>query len=92
MLRDVPDRELLRGRLVSELARGNRVESLRKVPGLDPDQAADIIAKAIIDRPRTIAPWWLWPAEVATVAMRSPIERVTQVWYRRTRDSERRDR
>jgi NAD(P)-dependent dehydrogenase (short-subunit alcohol dehydrogenase family) len=62
-------------------------ESLRNVPGLDPDQAADIIAKAIIERPRTIAPWWLWPAEVATVLLRSPVERVTQVWYRRTQDS-----
>jgi len=62
-------------------------ESLRNVPGLDPDQAADIIAKAIIERPRTIAPWWLWSAEVATVLLRSPVERVTQVWYRRTRDS-----
>jgi NAD(P)-dependent dehydrogenase (short-subunit alcohol dehydrogenase family) len=67
-------------------------ESLRKVPGLDPDQAADIIAKAIIERPRTIAPWWLWPAEVATVLLRSPVERATQVWYRRTRDSEKRSR
>lgn len=62
-------------------------ESLRNVPGLYPDQAADIIAKAIIERPRTIAPWWLWPAEVATVLLRSPVERATQVWYRRTRDS-----
>jgi NAD(P)-dependent dehydrogenase (short-subunit alcohol dehydrogenase family) len=62
-------------------------ESLRNVPGLQPDQAADIVAKAIIERPRTIAPWWLWPAEVATVLLRSPVERVTQVWYRRTRDS-----
>jgi NAD(P)-dependent dehydrogenase (short-subunit alcohol dehydrogenase family) len=62
-------------------------ESLRNVPGLDPEQAADIIAKAIIERPRTIAPWWLWPAEVATVVLRAPVERVTQVWYRRTQGS-----
>ncbi len=61
--------------------------SLRNMPGLYPDQAADIIAKAIIERPRTIAPWWLWPAEVATVLLRSPVERATQVWYRRTRAS-----
>jgi NAD(P)-dependent dehydrogenase (short-subunit alcohol dehydrogenase family) len=62
-------------------------ESLRNVPGLDPEQAADIIAKAIIERPRTIAPWWLWPGEVATVVLRAPVERVTQVWYRRTQGS-----
>jgi NAD(P)-dependent dehydrogenase (short-subunit alcohol dehydrogenase family) len=58
-------------------------ESLRNVPGLYPDQAADIVAKAIIERPRTIAPWWLWPAEVATVLLRAPVERATQVWWRR---------
>jgi NAD(P)-dependent dehydrogenase (short-subunit alcohol dehydrogenase family) len=63
-------------------------ESLRNVPGLYPDEAADIVAKAIIERPRTIAPWWLWPAEVTTVLLRAPIERVTNVWYRRTQDSD----
>jgi NAD(P)-dependent dehydrogenase (short-subunit alcohol dehydrogenase family) len=62
--------------------------SLRNVPGLAPDEAADIVAKAIIERPRTIAPWWLWPAEVTTVLLRSPVERVTQLWWRRTGDSE----
>jgi NAD(P)-dependent dehydrogenase (short-subunit alcohol dehydrogenase family) len=59
-------------------------ESLRKAPNLSPDQAADTVAKAIIDRPRTIAPWWLWPAEVVTVLLRTPVERVTQAWWRRT--------
>lgn len=58
-------------------------ESLRNAPGLSPDEAADIIAKAIIERPRTIAPWWLWPAEVTTVVLRTPVERATQVWWRR---------
>ena len=58
-------------------------ESLRNAPGLTPDQAADIIAKAIVERPRTIAPWWLWPAEVSTVLLRAPVERATQVWWRR---------
>jgi NAD(P)-dependent dehydrogenase (short-subunit alcohol dehydrogenase family) len=62
--------------------------SLRNVPGLTPDEAADIVAKAIIERPRTIAPWWLWPAEVTTVLLRSPVERVTQLWWRRTHDSD----
>jgi NAD(P)-dependent dehydrogenase (short-subunit alcohol dehydrogenase family) len=63
--------------------------SLRNVPGLFPDQAADIIAKAIIERPRTIAPWWLWPAEVAAVALRAPVDVAARVWYRRTSDSDR---
>ena len=63
--------------------------SLRNVPGLSPNQAADIVAKAIIERPRTIAPWWLWPAEVTTVLLRGPVERVTPLWYRSTKDPER---
>jgi NAD(P)-dependent dehydrogenase (short-subunit alcohol dehydrogenase family) len=63
-------------------------ESLRNVPGLHPDQAADIVARAIIKRPRTIAPWWAWPAEVATVALRAPVERAAQLWFRRTRESD----
>lgn len=62
--------------------------SLRNLPGLTPDEAADIVAKAIIERPRTIAPWWLWPAEVTTVLLREPLERVTQLWWRYTDDSD----
>jgi NAD(P)-dependent dehydrogenase (short-subunit alcohol dehydrogenase family) len=58
-------------------------KSLRNAPGLSAEQAADIVAKAITDRPRTIAPWWLWPAEVATVVLRAPVELATQVWWRR---------
>jgi NAD(P)-dependent dehydrogenase (short-subunit alcohol dehydrogenase family) len=58
-------------------------ESLRNAPGLSAEQAADTVAKAITDRTRTIAPWWLWPAEVATVVLRAPVERATQVWWRR---------
>jgi NAD(P)-dependent dehydrogenase (short-subunit alcohol dehydrogenase family) len=62
--------------------------TLRNLPGLTPDEAADIIAKAIIERPRTIAPWWLWPAELTTVLLREPLERVTQLWWRYTDDSD----
>jgi NAD(P)-dependent dehydrogenase (short-subunit alcohol dehydrogenase family) len=65
-------------------------ESLRHVPGLYPDQAADIVARAIIKRPRTIAPWWVWPAELTSVFLRAPVERAAQVWYRHTRESDER--
>jgi NAD(P)-dependent dehydrogenase (short-subunit alcohol dehydrogenase family) len=58
-------------------------KSLRNAPGLSAEQAADTVARAITDRTRTIAPWWLWPAEVATVVLRAPVERATQVWWRR---------
>lgn len=55
---------------------------LRRLPGLHPDQAADVIAKAVIQRPRTIAPAWTWPAEVASVALAGPIDRAARLWSR----------
>ena len=55
---------------------------LRKLPGLDPDQAADVIAKAIIQRPRTIAPPWVGPAELASVLLAGPADRAARIWYR----------
>jgi NAD(P)-dependent dehydrogenase (short-subunit alcohol dehydrogenase family) len=61
--------------------------SLRRLPGLHPDQAADIVAKAIIERPRTVEPWWAWPAEVTSVLLRGPVDRAAQLWYRYTSDS-----
>src|ERR1700752_3919023 len=38
---------------------------LGSLPGLFPDEAADAIAKAVIERPRTNEPPWVWPAELA---------------------------
>lgn len=59
---------------------------LRRLPGLDPDQAADVVAKAIIERPRTIAPAWTWPAEVASVILAGPVDRAARIWYRNVID------
>jgi NAD(P)-dependent dehydrogenase (short-subunit alcohol dehydrogenase family) len=56
---------------------------LRKLPGLDPDEAADVIAKAIIQRPRTVAPPWVGPVELASVLLAGPADRAARIWYRR---------
>ncbi|MCV7258715.1 SDR family NAD(P)-dependent oxidoreductase [Mycobacterium shimoidei] len=61
---------------------------LRKLPGLYPDQAADVVAKAIIERPRAIAPVWTWPAEVASVMLAGPVDRAARIWYRNVIDSD----
>jgi NAD(P)-dependent dehydrogenase (short-subunit alcohol dehydrogenase family) len=61
--------------------------TLRRLPGLSPEQAADIVAKAIIERPRTIEPWWVWPAEITSVLMRGPVDTAAQLWFRYTSDS-----
>jgi NAD(P)-dependent dehydrogenase (short-subunit alcohol dehydrogenase family) len=55
---------------------------LRKLPGLYPDQAADVIAKAIIKRPRTIAPPWVGPVELASVLLAGTADRAARIWYR----------
>jgi NAD(P)-dependent dehydrogenase (short-subunit alcohol dehydrogenase family) len=62
---------------------------LRKLPGLDPDEAADVVAKAIIERPRTIEPLWALPAEVTSVVLAGPIDLAARIWYRRALDTRR---
>ena len=56
---------------------------LGSLPGLSPDEAADAIAKAIIERPRTIAPPWVLPAEVASVLLAGPADYAARLWHRR---------
>ncbi len=56
---------------------------LGRLPGLSPDEAADAIAKAVIDRPRTNEPPWVWPAELASVLLAGPADRAARLWYRR---------
>ena len=56
---------------------------LGRLPGLSPDAAADAIAKAIIERPRTNEPPWVWPAELASVLLAGPADRAARMWHRR---------
>jgi NAD(P)-dependent dehydrogenase (short-subunit alcohol dehydrogenase family) len=56
---------------------------LGRLPALSPDGAADAIAKAVIERPRTNEPPWMWPAEVASVLLAGPAERAARIWHRR---------
>jgi NAD(P)-dependent dehydrogenase (short-subunit alcohol dehydrogenase family) len=73
---------LIRTRMIEPTA------SLRRVPGLSAEEAADIVAKAIIERPTTIEPWWAWPAEVTSALLRGPVDRAARIWYRHTADSD----
>jgi len=56
---------------------------LGRLPGLAPDEAADVIAKAVIERPRTIEPPWVLPAELASVLLAGPADFAARLWYRR---------
>lgn len=62
--------------------------SLRRMPGLEPDQAADIVAKAIIERPRKVQPRWTLPGELASVLLAPALERGARLMYRRSADSD----
>jgi NAD(P)-dependent dehydrogenase (short-subunit alcohol dehydrogenase family) len=61
--------------------------TLGRLPGLSAEQAADVIARAILERPRTIAPPWTFAAEVASVLLAGPADRAARLWQRRVLDS-----
>jgi short-subunit dehydrogenase len=50
-----------------------------KVPAMQPEQVASLICRAIISRRRSYGPWWLLPAQLASVLFRWPWE-VLMTW------------
>jgi NAD(P)-dependent dehydrogenase (short-subunit alcohol dehydrogenase family) len=60
---------------------------LTSLPGLSADQAADVIARAIVLRPRTIAPPWTFAVEVASVLLAGLADRAARLWHRHVIDS-----
>ncbi len=61
--------------------------SLRGLPGMYPEQAAGLVAWAVVRRTRSIAPWWLWPAELFATLFRRPIDSAMGWFYRHSTDS-----
>jgi acyl-CoA synthetase (AMP-forming)/AMP-acid ligase II/NAD(P)-dependent dehydrogenase (short-subunit alcohol dehydrogenase family) len=59
----------------------------RHVPGLDPDAAAGIVCRAIVERPAVIAPPWLAPAALASLLPRRALEAVLGLGHRATMDT-----
>lgn len=49
-------------------------EAYRNMPAMRPEQAADLICKALLSRRRTYAPWWLVVGQLASVLFRWPWE------------------
>ena len=56
---------------------------LGRLPSLSQDEAADAVAKAVIERPRGNEPPWMWPAELASVLLAGPADRAARLWHRR---------
>ncbi|MBF9315254.1 SDR family NAD(P)-dependent oxidoreductase [Mycobacteroides chelonae] len=61
---------------------------MRKLPGLNPDEAADVVAKAIIERPRSLAPWWAAPANMLAASIPGPIDKAMRLMHRFSDDSD----
>jgi acyl-CoA synthetase (AMP-forming)/AMP-acid ligase II/NAD(P)-dependent dehydrogenase (short-subunit alcohol dehydrogenase family) len=59
----------------------------RHVPGQTPEQATATICRAIVRRPRSIAPWWSPVADVATTVARTPWEAAAGLLFRFTKDT-----
>lgn len=59
----------------------------RYVPGQTPDEAAAVICRAIVKRPRAVAPWWVGPTELATAVSRTSWDLLTAAAYRLSRDT-----
>ena len=60
---------------------------LRSMPGLSAEQAADIVAKAIIDRPDRVQPWWVRPIEISSMLLPGPLGVGMGLMYRFSTDS-----
>jgi NAD(P)-dependent dehydrogenase (short-subunit alcohol dehydrogenase family) len=60
---------------------------LRRMPGLSAEQAADIVAKAIIDRPGRVQPWWVRPMEISSMLLPGPLGVGMGLMYRFSTDS-----
>src|SRR4029453_6653292 len=56
----------------------------RYLPGLRADEAADLICKAIVDRPKTIGPWCATAAEWGSGVARRPGEVAMGLYSRMT--------
>ncbi len=56
-------------------------------PGMRADEAAALVARAIVQRKRVLAPWWFHPTEVAVLLLRQPIAALLSFWFGHTDDT-----
>lgn len=61
--------------------------SMQKLPGMEAEDAAGLVARAIVKREREIAPWWALPGEAGHTLTRGVMGRGMEVLYKQTRDT-----
>ena len=60
-----------------------------RMPALSAEQAAQVVAAAIVRRRDRISPWWLWWSQLGTLLLRTPCDRALTFLDRDTRSSRR---
>jgi len=61
--------------------------AFRYMPGLTADEAAGLVCKAIVERPKEITPWWVSPLEAGSAVTRRPWEAAMGIWNRVSGDT-----
>ncbi len=61
--------------------------AFRYVPGLSAGDAADLVSKAIAERPKVISPWWVSAVEAGSAVTRRPWETAMGIWNRMSGDT-----
>ena len=56
-----------------------------RTPSMSAEEAAGVVCRAIVERPRTIAPWWWRPVNALQLLLDAPVQRITTAYARRAR-------
>lgn len=56
---------------------------LSRAPAMTADEAAGGVCRAIVDQPRSVAPWWWRPVLALALLLDTPVQRVTTAYARR---------
>ncbi|HWE90889.1 MAG TPA: SDR family NAD(P)-dependent oxidoreductase [Pseudonocardiaceae bacterium] len=63
--------------------------TFRGLPGLTAEQAAELVCRAIVERPRRISPWWAGAMEAGAVLTRRPWEVISGRLYQQSTKEQR---
>jgi NAD(P)-dependent dehydrogenase (short-subunit alcohol dehydrogenase family) len=62
-------------------------DEFNQVPGLKPEEAADLVCNAIVERQSSVMPWWATAGAIVGELARGPVEFAMRRYYRLTEDS-----
>jgi len=63
--------------------------AFRYMPGLSAGEAADLVCKAIAEKPKVISPWWAGALEAGSALTRLPWDTAMEIWSQVSGDTSR---